>query len=390
MTIEEMSNQFDVHYNNITSNQAPGLDEYEKSVFLTKAQNELVKAYFSPALNKTQNGFDDSPIRQADFSTIISNCTLSKIINPTNPLKCFDKRAIAYELPADLFISLNEQLFSGLAPYTVPYTVVPITFIDYNRLMSKPYKYPLKYQAWRMITKNLIVDSVDIVKKYITIGEQKDQYSITIASNCGKKIRFSVMVVSKNSNSGTPKPPKIREYTDSVTIDCDIPQGFSMATYFSYFLNGQSEINNYNELMKYVKPFSGQKNESLWPAFIIPENTPIKTLAYIENNGGTPPHQASIAEIVGRFNDPENLEYNIRYIRKLKPIILVDLADIDNELSIEGYHEPMESELPSELHEDILQRAVELAKAAYSGTLQDTISLGAVSGTEKGIVTRQQ
>lgn len=384
MTIEEMSNQFDVHYNNITSNQAPGLDEYEKSVFLTKAQNELVKAYFSPALNKTQNGFDDSPIRQADFSTIISNCTLSKIINPTNPLKCFDKRAIAYELPADLFISLNEQLFSG----SVPYTVVPITFIDYNRLMSKPYKYPLKYQAWRMITKNLTVDSVDIVKKYITIGEQKDQYSITIASNCGKKIRFSVMVVSKNSNSGIPRPPEIREYTDTVTINCDIPQGFSMITYWSTFLCEEGP--NYKELMKYVKPFSGQNGESSWPAFIIPEDTPIKTLAYIENNGGTPPHQASIAEIVGRFNDSENLEYNIRYIRKLKPIILVDLTNIDNELSIEGYQEPMESELPSELHEDILQRAVELAKAAYSGTLQDTISLGAVSGTEKGIVTRQQ
>lgn len=384
MTIEEMSNQFGVHYNNITSNQAPGLDEYEKSVFLTKAQNELVKAYFSPALNKTQNGFDDSPIRQADFSTIISSCTLSKIINPTNPLKCFDKRAIAYELPADLFISLNEQLFSG----SVPYTVVPITFIDYNRLMSKPYKYPLKYQAWRMITKNLTVDSVDIVKKYITIGEQKDQYSITIASNCGKKIRFSVMVVSKNSNSGIPRPPEIREYTDTVTINCNIPQGFSMITYWNTFLCEEGP--NYKELMKYVKPFSGQNGESSWPAFIIPEDTPIKTLAYIENNGGTPPHQASIAEIVGRFNNPENLEYNIRYIRKLKPIILVDLADIDNELSIEGYQEPMESELPSELHEDILQRAVELAKAAYSGTLQDTISLGAVSGTEKGIVTRQQ
>lgn len=384
MTIEEMSNQFDVHYNNITSNQAPGLDEYEKSVFLTKAQNELVKAYFSPALNKTQNGFDDSPIRQADFSTIISNCTLNKIINPTNPLKCFDKRAIAYELPADLFISLNEQLFSG----SVPYTVVPITFIDYNRLMSKPYKYPLKYQAWRMITKNLTVDSVDIVKKYITIGEQKDQYSITIASNCGKKISFRVGVVSKNSNSGTPKPPKISEYTNSVTIDCDIPQGFSMSRYWSLFL--LEEGPNYNELMKYVKPFSSQEGESSWPAFVIPEDAPIKTLAYIENNGGTPPHQASITEIVGRFNNPENLEYNIRYIRKLKPIILVDLTDIDNELSIEGYQEPMESELPSELHEDILQRAVELAKAAYSGTLQDTISLGAVSGTEKGIVTRQQ
>lgn len=382
MTIEEMSNQFDVHYNNITSNQAPGLDEYEKSVFLTKAQNELVKAYFSPALNKTQNGFDDSPIRQADFSTIISNCTLSKIINPTNPLKCFDRRAIAYELPADLFISLNEQLFSG----SVPYTVVPITFIDYNRLMSKPYKYPLKYQAWRMITKNRIVDSVESVREYITIDVLKNYY-ITIASNYGKKIIFTVNVVSKDS--GAPKQPIITEKTNSVTIVCNIPQGFSMIEYWQSFLFKQTSINNYNELMKYVKDFTSSEGESSWPACEIPEDAPISNLVTIINNGGTAPHQASIAEIVGRFNDPKNLEYNVRYIRKLKPIILVNLADIDNELSIEGHQEPMESELPSELHEDILQRAVELAKAAYSGTLQDAISLGTVSGTEKGIVTRQ-
>jgi len=37
MTVEEFSNQFDVLFNNITSNAAPGLNEYEKSVFLTKA-----------------------------------------------------------------------------------------------------------------------------------------------------------------------------------------------------------------------------------------------------------------------------------------------------------------------------------------------------------------
>lgn len=52
MTPEEMSNEFDVLYNNITSNQAPGLDEYEKSLFLTKAQDEIIKAYFNPKLNK--------------------------------------------------------------------------------------------------------------------------------------------------------------------------------------------------------------------------------------------------------------------------------------------------------------------------------------------------
>lgn len=383
MSIEEMSNQFDVLYNNIASDKAPGLDEYEKSVFLTKAQNELVKAYFSPALNKTQNGFDDSPIRQADFSTIINNCTLSKITNPTNPLKCFDKRAIAYALPEDLFISLNEQLFSG----TVPYTVVPITFVDYNRLMSKPYKYPLKYQAWRMITKNRIVDSVDIVMGQFTIGIRNNYYYIRIASNYGKKIKFRVDIIAKDS---TPTKPSINESDDQVIITCGIPQGYSTIDYWNRFLTSPSSENNYNELIKYIKPFSGREDESGWPACTIPEDTPTKHLITIENNGGTPPHQASVAEIVGRFNDPDNIEYNVRYIRKLKPIILVDLTDIDNELSIEGYQEPMESELPSELHEDILQRAVELAKAAISGTLQDTVSLGSASGTEKGIVTRQQ
>lgn len=58
MTTSEFSNQFDVLYNNIMSNQAPGLDEYEKSVFLTKAQDEIVKAYFNPKGNKFLEGFD--------------------------------------------------------------------------------------------------------------------------------------------------------------------------------------------------------------------------------------------------------------------------------------------------------------------------------------------
>ena len=47
MTLQEFSDEFDVLYNNISSNQAPGLNEYEKSVFLPKAQNEIVKNYFT-------------------------------------------------------------------------------------------------------------------------------------------------------------------------------------------------------------------------------------------------------------------------------------------------------------------------------------------------------
>lgn len=65
MTILEFSDQFDVLYNNITSNQAPGLNEYEKSLFLTKAQDEIIKNYFTANSkgNNIQQGFDDSAKR---------------------------------------------------------------------------------------------------------------------------------------------------------------------------------------------------------------------------------------------------------------------------------------------------------------------------------------
>ena len=49
MTIKEFSDEFDTLYNNIMSNQAPGIDEYEKSVFLTRAQEEIIKNYFNIA-----------------------------------------------------------------------------------------------------------------------------------------------------------------------------------------------------------------------------------------------------------------------------------------------------------------------------------------------------
>ena len=42
----EFSSEFDILYNNIMSNAAPGLNEYEKSVFLTQAQEQtVIEAY---------------------------------------------------------------------------------------------------------------------------------------------------------------------------------------------------------------------------------------------------------------------------------------------------------------------------------------------------------
>lgn len=54
MTTLEMSNLFDILYNNVMSNSAPGLSEYEKSVFLTKAQEEIVRSIYNNTFEGTE------------------------------------------------------------------------------------------------------------------------------------------------------------------------------------------------------------------------------------------------------------------------------------------------------------------------------------------------
>lgn len=236
MTTQEFSSEFEVLYNNVMSNQAPGLDEYEKSVFLTKAQNEILKNYFNPKGNKYREGFDDNPKRQIDFSSLIKVVEPEVIAQDSSYIK-MDDRSKLYTLPEDILFIINEtaQLSSGSSTRYI--SIVPISFEEYNRLMSKPYKCPLKNQGWRLL-----------------------QFSAN-----------------------------------------------------------------------------------------------------------------SIAEIVaiGTLS-----KYKVRYVKRPNPIILTTLNETYSNISIDGKTEITECELDPILHPEILQRAVELAKAAYTGDLKSEVELG--------------
>lgn len=265
MTNSEFSNEFDILYNNIMSNQAPGLNEYEKSVFLTKAQDEIVKAYFSP--NKAMEGFDGSEKRQIDFSSIIKATKVTTLTSSKDSNTAFDKRSYIATLPKDkdILMIINETLEvtrgTGGSTSSTPsptgdsgdsnnitLTVIPISYTEYNRLMSKPYKRPLKNQAWRLLVNN----------------------------------------------------------TSS-------------------------------------------------------------TAELIAGNADTP------------------VSYNIRYIKRPQAIILTNLEGV----TLDGKMTEQKCELDPILHHEILQRAVELAKAAYTGDLQSQVSLGQVSQTDIGKSLRQ-
>ena len=138
---------FDIFYNNITSNQAPGLNIHEKSLFLTKAEYEIVRNHFEAASkgNTVGKGFDDSAIRQADFSSLMD----TKLGNPvglSNIVKSH-KNGKLFALPEGVFIIINET-------YRVSnkdLQVVTLRYDEYIRLMSKPFKRPVSGQAWRII-----------------------------------------------------------------------------------------------------------------------------------------------------------------------------------------------------------------------------------------------
>ena len=55
MTNLEFSREFDILYNNITSNQAPSLNSYEKSVFLTEAEEQYQQELVSGIGGKDNN-----------------------------------------------------------------------------------------------------------------------------------------------------------------------------------------------------------------------------------------------------------------------------------------------------------------------------------------------
>ena len=188
MNVTEFSNEFDILYNNSMSNAAPGINEYEKSVFLTKAQDELIKNYYEPDGNKYKKGLDDSLKRQVDFSELIK--VSAGELNTKAPSVTFDKRAKIFDLPTDLLLPINEMVEtdSGIKQ------VLSINYEDYTRLMSRPYKEPLKYQAWRLNTTSsgrmsveVIINSNDTIKEYRVryVRRPKPIITVNLASEYG-------------------------------------------------------------------------------------------------------------------------------------------------------------------------------------------------------------
>lgn len=94
-----------------------------------------------------------------------------------------------------------------------------------------------------------------------------------------------------------------------------------------------------------------------------PFKRPLKNQAWRLINSGDGGQKS--VEIVTNVGDDIS-SYKMRYVKRLSPIVLVDLGE--DGLSVNGVSKATECELDPMLHEEVLQRAVELAKASWVTT----------------------
>lgn len=311
MTNSEFSNEFDVLYNSITSNQAPGLDEYEKSVFLTKAQDEIIKSYFNPRSNKTQEGFDGSEKRQIDFSMIMRSTVYDTISFSYSPIDNPDNKIILTSLSQvkDALIKQEDGSFLLPSNYTIE-----------------------EGNNFRIISTG---PSHTLIRKYIATPFLDSFFDM-------------------------------RDNTQSVTLDDDILM----------FINEYVEAKRDGSISRLtVLPINYVEYSRLMSK---PYKRPLKNQAWrlLDNSNG---HKK--AEIVVGPNDTIN-RYVIRYVKRPRAIRLTDLDGV----TLDGSNTEQSCELDPILHPEILQRAVELAKASYTGDLQSQIALGQASQTNIGAV----
>lgn len=424
MTIQEFSSGFDLYYNNVTSNQAPGLNEWEKSMFLTKAQSQLVSEYFNRRTDGVGGGFDGGEQRQYDFSSLIrvENLfdvnTFKERIDAAEKL---DKRSKVYLFPQNYFLAVNEII----SDKNYQYSVLPLSYPEYQRLMLKPYNFPVKRGVWRLFTdkkncnycveyvpeptqedpgithytetdyvimsgwadqkRNLqvtvshsnshitdpgsgatpvtvtnvtykdgthptvYVDDEDI---YITFQYKGSAYAANIICNgswLSSKLTYAVSVDLNLTDSVFTNPALV---DDEEVIDI-LKLGF---TYANYYLTTEDLLDNDWETIKvatHIDGFQMCSAPSKFNNFVTGKTFTTEVI------------QVPMAEIIGKFTG--TITYQLRYVRTLKPIILEDLTNYGTGLTINGITQATECELPEETHQEILERAVTLAKIAWQG-----------------------
>ena len=136
-SVEEWSTEFDLLYQNITSNQAPGLTEYEKSVFLTREQEADIVMLYKGSLGQS---FEETEELTHYLSGLVRQEECSQADG------CQDRissDSTVFALPDDLLFRTLEICRIDVPGCGIQdAVVVPVTQDEYWRTKRDPFKGP--------------------------------------------------------------------------------------------------------------------------------------------------------------------------------------------------------------------------------------------------------
>lgn len=390
MNNRELSDMFDTLANSYADKAAFGdqagraaivLDEYEKSVYLTQAQDIVVKSYFDRTANSQNQGFDDTPRRQVDFSSLIK----VTILEPT-PLG----RSVVEGIGSAAGITnYGDALAWANAPfYFKTMSLIPVTVVV-NSAASSAY--------------TSVEDIYEHHKPTVSVQRRVGQGIISVTITCnipcniplatydralhygslecnqyvsewGWPIETAEMISQRaNDTIGSGVPALMYrinrisategDYITTAAFDdrgilFNLPTktvGGETTSDILFILNekmlcdGKSYVilplsyKEYDRIMS--KPYTQPLKKQAWRLF---QNLQVGF--------------DTQSELIPKWDiDGSKVSYKIRYIRRPRPIVLEDLPD---GLSIDGVTTETTCELHPILHMDILNEAVRLAYAS--------------------------
>ena len=169
MTIEEFSNEFDVLLNSYAANNPFGigqgltqLDEYEKSVLLTEAQESIVKDLYNGKL--TGDGFESTEEQRRNLESLVN--TLELTSKDISKPKMSDNSKF-FQLPPDVwFITYESVLLSDESLGCKNNTradVIPIRQDEYHNIKNNPFRGPSDKRVIRIDTGSSVIE---LISKY--------------------------------------------------------------------------------------------------------------------------------------------------------------------------------------------------------------------------------
>lgn len=155
MTVNEFRYEFDLLYNNIMSDMAPGLDDYEVSLFLTKAQQEIVIRFY--AGSTLFDGFENAERVRRNLANLIVNAE-KEVGTPIQYGKFFEWDTTITdpetgELDPRFMVLISERakiVDSECCNNEKWVNVVPTKYDELNKVLENPFRMPSNRQVLRL------------------------------------------------------------------------------------------------------------------------------------------------------------------------------------------------------------------------------------------------